>query len=282
MRFSLFGNEAGGLERRAFNALVLASFIISILIIIEALMFGYVRSLVLASSASVLFLTIYISSLYYENSHGAILIYVVVSGFVAFADWFFVGGRAGLALFIIMAIAIAIPIITKKEQLRVVTVVLILIYGGLFCSTLVFSDTMPAANNDLQQLIIHLFEVGVLVLCLYFVAFFAISSYRGEKETISILYVELSVKNKFLEESKEQLESALREIKTLRGLLSTCSYCKKIRPDDIGPNDSQSWMPIERFVEQHSEATFTHGICPDCLKEHFGEDLYRKVFKADS
>jgi len=59
------------------------------------------------------------------------------------------------------------------------------------------------------------------------------------------------------------LQQALQEIKTLRGILPICSHCKKIR-DDKG-----SWSRIEHYVREHSEATFSHGICPDCVKEHY-------------
>ncbi len=55
-----------------------------------------------------------------------------------------------------------------------------------------------------------------------------------------------------------QLESALAEVKILSGLLPICAYCKKIR-DDQG-----SWIHLETYISTHSEADFTHGICPDC------------------
>lgn len=56
------------------------------------------------------------------------------------------------------------------------------------------------------------------------------------------------------------LQNALDKIKTLRGLLPICAWCKKIR-DDKG-----YWKQVETYVEEHSEALFTHGICPECLK----------------
>ena len=48
-----------------------------------------------------------------------------------------------------------------------------------------------------------------------------------------------------------------------QGLITTCSYCKSIR-------DSEGfWQPIERFLMQHSTLNFSHGICPECMNEHF-------------
>jgi PAS domain S-box-containing protein len=59
----------------------------------------------------------------------------------------------------------------------------------------------------------------------------------------------------------KDLQKALAEIKQLSGLLPICSGCKKIR-DDKG-----YWNQIEAYISDHSEATFSHGLCPDCLKK---------------
>ncbi len=56
----------------------------------------------------------------------------------------------------------------------------------------------------------------------------------------------------------KDLQKALSEIKTLRGILPICSSCKKIR-DDEG-----SWEQIESYIRDHSEAEFSHGLCPEC------------------
>ena len=78
---------------------------------------------------------------------------------------------------------------------------------------------------------------------------------------------------KAIEEEKKELigrlHSALAEIKKLSGLLPICSYCKKVR-DDQG-----YWSKIEKYVQEHSEAKFSHGICPDCLKQYYPEKYER-------
>jgi PAS domain S-box-containing protein len=70
---------------------------------------------------------------------------------------------------------------------------------------------------------------------------------------------------KRMEEEREklirELQDALANIKTLHGLLPICSYCKKIR-DDKG-----YWNRIESYIQDHSGAEFTHGMCPECLKK---------------
>ena len=62
-----------------------------------------------------------------------------------------------------------------------------------------------------------------------------------------------------------ELQKALEDVKLLSGLLPICMWCKKIR-DDQG-----YWNAIEHYLGQHSEAEFSHGICPDCKRKYSGE-----------
>ena len=57
-----------------------------------------------------------------------------------------------------------------------------------------------------------------------------------------------------------ELEGALRRVKQLSGLLPICSYCKKVR------DDSNYWQQVESYVMNHSEAQFSHSICPSCYE----------------
>lgn len=61
------------------------------------------------------------------------------------------------------------------------------------------------------------------------------------------------------------LQKALKEIKTLKGIIPICSHCRKIR-DDKG-----YWNQLEHYVAQHSEVDFSHGICPDCIKVYYSD-----------
>ncbi len=64
-----------------------------------------------------------------------------------------------------------------------------------------------------------------------------------------------------LAERVRDLEEALARVKQLSGLLPICSYCKKVR------DDRNYWQQVESYVGQHSEAQFSHSICPDCYEE---------------
>jgi transcriptional regulator with PAS, ATPase and Fis domain len=72
---------------------------------------------------------------------------------------------------------------------------------------------------------------------------------------------------KLMEEEKErlnvELKEALNQIKTLSGLIPICAACKKIR-DDKG-----YWNQIEIYLEERSDAVFSHGLCPECFQEYF-------------
>ncbi len=63
----------------------------------------------------------------------------------------------------------------------------------------------------------------------------------------------------------EELQDAVARIKTLNGLVPICSHCKSIR-DDKG-----YWNRLESYIEQHSDASFSHGICPDCSEKLYGD-----------
>jgi len=64
-----------------------------------------------------------------------------------------------------------------------------------------------------------------------------------------------------------RLEEALAQVKQLTGLLPICAHCKKVR-DDQG-----YWSQIESYIAEHSDAEFSHGICPGCLQAHYGDVL---------
>ena len=65
------------------------------------------------------------------------------------------------------------------------------------------------------------------------------------------------------------LEHALAQVNQLHGLLPICMYCKSIR------NDQNFWEKVETYVTEHSSATFTHGICPECRATHVQAEIDR-------
>jgi PAS domain S-box-containing protein len=96
--------------------------------------------------------------------------------------------------------------------------------------------------------------------------------YRGKK-LIFCICRDISNKKKAEKEREElikNLRESLTEIKTLRGILPLCSFCKKVR-DDKG-----YWERVDIYIRKHSDADISHSICPECFKKHY-PDISKKV-----
>lgn len=93
---------------------------------------------------------------------------------------------------------------------------------------------------------------------------YAYPQFDGEKalKTIIVTFLDIT-KRKQAEQEREKalkrLQQALHEIKTLKGIIPICSYCKKIR-DEEG-----AWEQLESYITHRSAAEFSHSICPECL-----------------
>jgi sigma-B regulation protein RsbU (phosphoserine phosphatase) len=75
---------------------------------------------------------------------------------------------------------------------------------------------------------------------------------------VGVRMIELQTK---LADRVGQLEQALEQVKRLQGIIPICSYCKKIR------DDQDYWQNVDSYIATHSEAEFSHGICPSCFTE---------------
>jgi hypothetical protein len=169
------------------------------------------------------------------------MLIVIVIGVVDYIT----GYEIGLSLFYLMPIAFAAWFGGK--------------YPGIFISvlcvmTIALTDVIagkvyPRYFVESWNLLMHL-------------GFFVIFSLL-----LSILKFEFAERTRLIQE----LQEALGEIKQLSGLLPICASCKKIR-DDKG-----YWNQIESYISKHSEAKFTHGICPECAKK-----LYPEFYKDKS
>ncbi len=78
-------------------------------------------------------------------------------------------------------------------------------------------------------------------------------------------YETILYKNRELERINKELKEALSTITQLQGMLPICSNCHKIRDDD------GYWHRVEEYIEQHSDVTFTHSLCPECLNKLYPE-----------
>ncbi len=90
----------------------------------------------------------------------------------------------------------------------------------------------------------------------------------GEFNTMAGMIHEQHLRlNELLEERTRNLTQSRAEVRSLRGMIPICSYCKNIR-DDRG-----AWQQLEYYIRERSEAEFSHGICPQCMKKHFPDHI---------
>lgn len=85
----------------------------------------------------------------------------------------------------------------------------------------------------------------------------------------------LDERNKDLLMKIQELETAMTHIKKLEGLVPICASCKKIRLEQMDGKDPKSWVSLEQYISDKTDAALTHGLCPDCV-----ERLYGKQFKS--
>ena len=92
--------------------------------------------------------------------------------------------------------------------------------------------------------------------------------FMGEfSEAYNAMVIALEHNEKLLRNKIDELEQALGHIKKLEGILPICANCKRIRTSDADPRSQQSWMKIESYLSDRTDAKFSHSICPECMKK---------------
>jgi methyl-accepting chemotaxis protein len=120
-------------------------------------------------------------------------------------------------------------------------------------------EAQARASRQFKMTVALLLGVALLALTL------AVQAYRLDGFLLKALEREVDARTKELTRANGKLEQSLAEVRTLQGLLPICSWCKKVR-DEEG-----LWTQIEAYVAEHSDAHFTHGICPDCRRTELSE-----------
>jgi hypothetical protein len=126
-----------------------------------------------------------------------------------------------------------------------------------------------AHTTDAGILIQALVRVTIFIAVAGVVTFLSMQRKRAEGlllETNRQLESEVEERKKAEQEKENiisELQKTLAEVKILRGILPICSFCKKIR------NDKGYWDQVEIYVGQHSDAEFSHSICPECVDKHY-------------
>ncbi|MBC8452583.1 MAG: hypothetical protein H8D65_01860, partial [Spirochaetes bacterium] len=156
----------------------------------------------------------------------------------------------------------------------------------LICSIIFLTIKREAFDQDIFKLLIAsiIFTIGSELFFTFYVSVFGLSNLLGHFLKIiafylfykaiiktgllkpyDLLFRNLRKSEQILQKEKENLQKALSEIKTLKGIVPICANCKKIRDDD------GYWNQLEEYIRDHSEVDFSHGICPDCAEKLYSE-----------
>jgi signal transduction histidine kinase len=149
---------------------------------------------------------------------------------------------------------------------------------GWVIGTGVYLDDVHSEIKDISKKLFYIsLAILLFIACIsFFIIYQQVKNLRRRQS--AEVEVERYRQNleKLVEERTEELQLAQSKIKILNGFLPICSHCKKIR-DDKG-----YWNQIESYIRDHSEAEFTHGICPSCAKELYPDLDLSKIFSTKS
>lgn len=253
----LWGNpEQYSLEHRIFNSLSLVGIFAGILTIITNLLLGNPFIHVLASTAAIILsLIAYIFGrflkIHLPIKQGAIIFLIGIFTFLWFG-----GGLEGSApyFYFILTILATFLLAGKKRKIYLITIfIIILLLVGI---DRFFPEMITPYASDAQRYYDILTGFLTALIIVILMASIIATQYSWEKEAREKLLAQTI-------RDKETMEKALAEIKQLRGIIPICSACKNIR------NDKGYWEKVEQYVHHHTEAEFSHGICPDCAKKMY-------------
>jgi len=171
--------------------------------------------------------------------------------------------------YIICGILVMTILLLWKNRERFERKIFYLLLGSMICTIISeLAFTFYISNYGFSNLVGHYFKIFA-----FFMIYEAIIK-TGIEKPLEVIFLDLDQANKDLkseikireqtqnekEQLIDQLQQALDEIKTLNGIVPICAGCKKIR-DDKG-----YWNQVEVYVQNHTEAVFSHGLCPECVE----------------
>jgi hypothetical protein len=149
-----------------------------------------------------------------------------------------------------------------------------LLLSSIFCTIISeLAFTFYVSNYGFSNLVGHYFKIFSFLLIYLAIIKTGIEKpydliFRDLNQTNKKLAEEIDIRKKNEQEREAliaELQKAVDEIQTLRGILPFCSFCKKIR------NDSGEWEGVDTYIHKHSQADVSHGVCPDCMKKNYPE-----------
>ena len=165
---------------------------------------------------------------------------------------------------IILILALDLYMLNRNRDKFDRNIFVLLFWTFIFTMLSELSFTFYISNYGLSNLMGHYFKLFSFILIYQSII------QTGIQDPFRLIFKELNdeieQRTKAEEEKKqviEELQEALREIKTLQGIIPVCMHCKKVR------DDGGYWTRLEDYLRKNSEIQISHGLCPDCLHEHY-------------
>jgi len=246
-------------ENRLFNLMALLCGIIGFLIfVLSAFNPNGPYDIVLSLTVMVFGTSAYISSIVFQNDRYLRIPMIIMLTGVLCVFWVTNSGLNGSAPVYFVIAFVGFRILVEGGPAKTILFFIIMIVAGLVVLDFYFPQQIPLYTNDTSRKI----DIGVgLLISLSVVAVFMhllVKEYREAKDRSFLLYQQVL-------KDKVKLEEAFTEIGRLKGILSLCSFCKKIR------DDNDEWHSLESYISSRVKVEFSHSFCPDCGDKHYAE-----------
>ncbi len=185
--------------------------------------------------------------------------------------WKFNNGLSGASTIIALMAVVIIATIAQRKQRILTSFLILILIALLLVIEYHFPELVLEYSNRRNKFLDNYITFCISVFIAASIINYIMSGYQAEHRKAQESYARLKEQSNSLKVANEKLEIAISEVKHLSGLLPICASCKKIR-DDKG-----YWNQIESYLRKHSDAKFSHGLCPECLDRMYGDqDWYKK------
>jgi uncharacterized membrane protein len=256
----LGGPETLSLEKRIVNAIWIQVIICVIIATVTNFILNNPVDQLLGSSIALLFASVsYFFSRYFKTYFFTHVVGITgFLGLIAFF-WFGSGGIVGSWPYTLFILIVATVIGPARYKIGIISLIFAV------CFFLIFLEYHhPSWVVHYRSYKQQFFDMAVfLCMCLLIVTTMVnivFLQYVREKEERERLLAQ-TIKD------KEAIEKAFSEIKQLQGIIPICAACKRVR------NDRGFWEQVEQYVHDHSDARFSHGMCPECIKKLYNKDI---------
>ena len=228
------------LEGRIFNAVILLVSFLGLAATILNILFVDFNQVCITTSSTVVSGIVYLYSIKTGKWKPLVFPGCIFFSFVIVAAWLIdIGLYSSVSYYFYILIVVSTIVLDNRHKTPF-AIIIISIVGVLIARDFIHPPHIPM---DEKSRVFRLADIGATILL-----------------SLGILIIILRIVIREHIRARENILKAMEEIKTLRGFLPICAKCKKVR------DSSGYWNMIEEYIEKHSEAEFSHGLCPDCLK----------------